>query len=837
MRKVLLLCLLILSIGFAAQTTVTIGSGASTSTAGTNGDPVYRSSSTSAYHYSKSIQLLTATDLSNVSVPPGSIISSIGYYKTTAFNVSGSNAWTMNVYLKNSSATALSSGIPWNTMISGATLFYSSTINSTNNLPAAAGWVTFGNNTGNPFNYTGGAIEVYIDWVPSGSLTSPYTGGAFQWLYDTTASVQAMGTSNSIAISGTGSSFTTQTRRYQTQLTFTSVACSGTPNPGNTLSSAGPVCAGAYNTVLSLQNTTTGTGVTYQWYNNAGLVSGATGSTLNVTVSAADTYYCTVKCIGSGMTTNSNAVNLAAPVNGIASFPWNENFDAMSAVGNNILPSCWLSVAGGSSFTENYTSATSAGNTYNDPKSAPNYITIYYPTTNAAYLWTPKFYLIGGQSYDFSFYWVGDGYTGWQGDVLVNNLQAAAGATNLTTFITSSQTAAGGSESTNYTKVKVTFVPASTGNYTFGIKTLATTFAPYYMGFDDFNIMQTPACTDPTALSVSNITLNSANLSWTAPAVAPANGYDIYYNTSGTTPTGATTPSMTGVTGTSVMIPGLNTNTKYYVWVRSRCSASSQSIWSPSVNFTTPCTSTGVPYTQDFESVTVPALPGCTSGLNAGNGNNWATAAAPTDSPGFASKVLKYAYNSSNAANTWFFTQGINLTAGTPYTIAYKYGNNSTSYTEKLKVAYGISPNAAGMTNSLADYSSINDEMAHSESINFTPSVSGVYYFGFNAYSDMDQYFLYVDDINITSSLLATSEISKAKNTVIAYPNPFENVLNISDVAHVKNIVITDGAGRLVKSITKPGPALQLGELKSGIYLVTLEMNDGSKQTVKTIKK
>jgi hypothetical protein len=127
--------------------------------------------------------------------------------------------------------------------------------------------------------------------------------------------------------------------------------------------------------------------------------------------------------------------------------------------------------------------------------------------------------------------------------------------------------------------------------------------------------------------------------------------------------------------------------------------------------------------------------------------------------------------------------------------------------------------------------------MAHTESLSFTPSTTGVYYFGFNAYSDLGQYYLYVDDINIVNSVLSTSEASVTRNNIKVYPNPFSDVLNISDVANVKTVLVTDISGRLVKTITQPEANLYLGELKEGMYLVTLEMKDGSKQTIKTIKK
>ncbi|WP_435523736.1 T9SS type A sorting domain-containing protein [Chryseobacterium indoltheticum] len=70
-----------------------------------------------------------------------------------------------------------------------------------------------------------------------------------------------------------------------------------------------------------------------------------------------------------------------------------------------------------------------------------------------------------------------------------------------------------------------------------------------------------------------------------------------------------------------------------------------------------------------------------------------------------------------------------------------------------------------------------------------------------------------------------------------AYPNPFADVLNISDVSNVKSISVVDISGKLVKTFDKPESTLHLGGLNSGMYLVVLNMKDGSKQTIKAIKK
>ena len=81
---------------------------------------------------------------------------------------------------------------------------------------------------------------------------------------------------------------------------------------------------------------------------------------------------------------------------------------------------------------------------------------------------------------------------------------------------------------------------------------------------------------------------------------------------------------------------------------------------------------------------------------------------------------------------------------------------------------------------------------------------------------------------------LAVSDVTKAGISV--YPNPFADVLKISDVKGVKSISVNDISGRQVKTLA-PSAELNLSNLKSGLYIVNLQMEDGSVKTFKAIKK
>lgn len=258
---------------------------------------------------------------------------------------------------------------------------------------------------------------------------------------------------------------------------------------------------------------------------------------------------------------------------------------------------------------------------------------------------------------------------------------------------------------------------------------------------DNFLIEVIPNCESPTALAASNVTLNTATISWNAPATAPADGYEYYYSDENTAPVSAGTE----VAGTSANLSGLDSNTVYYSWVRSVCGDGNESAWISLGSFTTLCAPQGLPYVMPLAAAVVPAIPECTvvQNVNADN-KTWVSYASTT---GITGKVVGYPYHGSNAANDWLYTRALNLTAGQSYRLKFKY--KDTGFVEKLKVAIGTSTASTAMTTELFDVSTGVLSAVVEKNIDFTVDADGVYFIGFQCYSAADQNILYLGEISV----------------------------------------------------------------------------------------
>ncbi|HQW18850.1 MAG TPA: hypothetical protein PKZ48_12140, partial [Bacteroidia bacterium] len=289
-----------LNFNLQAQTTVTIGAGSqsgtqSNSAAGDCG-PMYRSTASSAFVYSRHHYLYTQSEISSAGIPSGNLITKLAWYNQ---NGAGTNSpCIFQIWMKNSALTDVGvGGQNWSTLTSGSTLVYNS---STHSVPATVGWHDIVLST--PFTYTGGAIEISVNFDISGG-SSPYTTNGFSWNKDPI-------TGRTLSYVGSAAPGATlpnlRTVRAQIQMTYQSGApCSAPPTAGSSTATPSSGLCVSSNFVLNLSGNSIGSGQTYQWQESTtfggpytDLGSSSSSPLLNTTATTTKYYQCKVTCSG-----------------------------------------------------------------------------------------------------------------------------------------------------------------------------------------------------------------------------------------------------------------------------------------------------------------------------------------------------------------------------------------------------------------------------------------------------------------------------------------------------------------------------------------------------------
>lgn len=312
------------------------------------------------------------------------------------------------------------------------------------------------------------------------------------------------------------------------------------------------------------------------------------------------TYYYRVRAIGVGCVVNSNSIT-ATTTCGYYTIPYVQNFDSFAP---GIIPPCYARVDGNGDGVQWQIQSINFA-------SASRSMFLGKSTTTAVndWLFSPGLDLTGGLSYRLFFR-----YNTGNTAAFFENLKVLLGNGNNVVSMSQTLIDLPNINNTVYQVAIVDFIPATSGVYYIGFQGYSSANQSYIV-IDDFSVTISPTCFPPTDLAVSAVANTTASISWTPSVPAPANGYEYYYSTSATPPTGATVPSgSVGAGITTANLTGLLSSTYYYVWVRGNCGPSDKSIWTLEESFSTECatplvTSTTAATRCGVGTATLTALP------------------------------------------------------------------------------------------------------------------------------------------------------------------------------------------------------------------------------------
>ena len=517
-----------------------------------------------------------------------------------------------------------------------------------------------------------------------------------------------------------------------------------------------------------------------------------------------------------------------------ANAQFTQNFDAGTTT-----PTGWtvLNTDGGAnSFVFG---AVPTGGTVTAAQSGTNVARITYePAAHNDYLVTPAITVAAGVNDRFSFYVASYSSTFTENyNVMLSTTTPTAAAFTTTLKATAKAPAA-------WTKVTLDLTPYVGQTIYLGLHAVDTD--QWYLMFDSV-VNDTVPTTVPSCITATSPANDATNVNvrttFTWPDAAGASSYKLYL---GTTPGGTNilngAAASSGATLTNN--PPLVANTKYYLKI----------VASNSIGDATGCTETS------FTTGANPYAPYCGPFVSS----------APTQLTPIKSVNFSGVTNTSDAAATTF---GSYATQESFTNILFPVINNVTTVPLTVQ-AIGIADNGWGMS-VFVDWNNDGDFLDAGESYfntfatrlttatvtngiatlvgNITiPAGTSIgqkrmrikYNFQSTAATTLNAALTtactdltngQVEDYTIDyKEFLAVSDVNKAGVSV--YPNPFTDVLNISDVKGVKSVSVNDMSGRQVKSLA-PSTEINLSSLKGGLYIVNLNMEDGSVKTFKAIKK
>ena len=181
--------------------------------------------------------------------------------------------------------------------------------------------------------------------------------------------------------------------------------------------------------------------------------------------------------------------------------------------------------------------------------------------------------------------------------------------------------------------------------------------------------------------------------------------------------------------------------------------------------------------------------------------------------------------------NGQFFV-GATASGGNAGEITWDQDSQSVPYPEDqwFKVSHQIDMDA-GTHTCVIDGNVLLDAVPYNETQGAPADMIGaINYFAIDGNNEY-----YVDNFEFFEGFLNTSEFDET--TVSVYPNPVQDILNISTQTNVESVVVYDVLGKVVLNVQPDAisPSVNVSALSSGAYMVQITTERGTK-TVKVVK-
>lgn len=237
---------------------------------------------------------------------------------------------------------------------------------------------------------------------------------------------------------------------------------------------------------------------------------------------------------------------------------------------------------------------------------------------------------------------------------------------------------------------------------------------------DNIHVFVTPSCIEPTAITASNITANSAEISWTAGGSETV--WKLQYSTDGSNWTNAN--SGNDITTNPYTLSGLSANTTYYARVKAVCNSSDVSEWSSaSAAFKTACAAEALPFSEDFGSaITCWKMEDCASNT------------------GINSEAFKFAYPDYPQ---YLITPELEVSTR-PVVVEFSYKAYMSTYAETFAVGYSTTTRDVSAFTFGTETNCTNTSYeTYSETLPAGTKFVAI------KYNSNDKYYLYIDDFSV----------------------------------------------------------------------------------------